>query len=112
MGVSLFGLSPTRPFRSCRIKQRCNRPIVVSNQISSSCRWDLLGYYPKGKSRSVQFSTPGVVQVYCHIHADMYGVVVVTPTSWFAMPAKDGSFLLTGSPLDSIIFGFGKKPRA
>ncbi len=63
--------------------------------LSRSKTFDL-GYYPKGKSRSVQFPNPGVVQVYCHIHADMYGVVVVTPTSWSAVPAEDGSFSLTG----------------
>ncbi len=63
--------------------------------LSRSKTFDL-GYYPKGKSRSVQFSTPGVVQVYCHIHADMYGVIIVTPTSWSAVPAKDGSFSVTG----------------
>jgi plastocyanin len=31
-----------------------------------------LGYYPKGQSRTVKFNNPGVVQVYCHIHANMY----------------------------------------
>ncbi|HZQ51978.1 MAG TPA: carboxypeptidase regulatory-like domain-containing protein [Bryobacteraceae bacterium] len=65
--------------------------------LSHSKAFDL-GYYPEGKSRSVQFSTPGVVQVYCHIHADMYGVIVVTPAAWSAIPAEDGSFSLTGVP--------------
>jgi plastocyanin len=63
--------------------------------LSHSKTFDL-GYYPEGKSRSVQFSTPGVVQVYCHIHADMYGVIVVTPASWSAIPSEDGSFSLIG----------------
>lgn len=65
--------------------------------LSRSKAFDL-GYYPKGKSRSVQFSMSGVVQVYCHIHADMYGVIVVTPASWSAIPSEDGSFSLTGVP--------------
>jgi plastocyanin len=57
-----------------------------------------LGYYSEGKSRSVTFSRPGVVQVYCHIHPGMYGVIVITPTIWSAMPADDGSFGWTGIP--------------
>lgn len=65
--------------------------------LSRSKAFDL-GYYPEGKSRSVQFSNPGVVQVYCHIHSDMYGVIVVTPASWSAIPSEDGSFSLNGVP--------------
>lgn len=57
-----------------------------------------LGYYSEGKSRSVTFSRPGVVQVYCHIHPGMYGVIVVTPTAWSAVPKEDGSFGWTGIP--------------
>ena len=41
-----------------------------------------LGYYAEGKSREVVFSRPGIVQVYCHVHPEMYGVVVVTPSRW------------------------------
>jgi plastocyanin len=65
--------------------------------LSRSKTFDL-GYYPEGKSRTVQFSRPGVVQVYCHIHADMYAVIVVTPASWSAIPSEDGSFSLAGVP--------------
>jgi plastocyanin len=32
-----------------------------------------LGRYPRGQSKTVRFQTPGVVQVFCHIHADMSG---------------------------------------
>lgn len=63
--------------------------------LSRSKTFDL-GYYPKGKSRSVRFPTSGVVQIYCHIHADMYGVIVIAPTSWSTIPGNDGSFSLTG----------------
>jgi hypothetical protein len=53
-----------------------------------------LGYYPKGSSRNVTFPSPGVVQVYCHIHSDMYGAIIVAPTRWFGKPAADGTFSL------------------
>lgn len=57
-----------------------------------------LGYYPQGQSRSVKFNTPGVVQVYCHIHAGMYAAIVVTASPWFEKPAADGSFSFSDVP--------------
>ena len=57
-----------------------------------------LGYYPQGQSRSVQFNRPGVVQVYCHIHANMYAAIVITASPWFQKPAADGSFSFSGVP--------------
>jgi hypothetical protein len=57
-----------------------------------------LGYYPQGQSRTVKFNTPGVVQVYCHIHANMYAAIVVTASPWFQKPAEDGSFSFSGVP--------------
>lgn len=51
-----------------------------------------LGYYPEGRSRSINFPRPGVIQVYCHIHPNMYGVIVVTDSRWFGKPSSDGSF--------------------
>jgi plastocyanin len=57
-----------------------------------------LGYYPQGQSRSVKFNNPGVVQVYCHIHANMYAAIVVTASPWFEKPASDGSFSFSNVP--------------
>lgn len=57
-----------------------------------------LGYYPKGQSRSVKFRTPGVIQVYCHIHSNMYAAIVVTASPWFQKPAEDGSFSFSNVP--------------
>lgn len=51
-----------------------------------------LGFYPKGQSRSVKFNHPGIVQVYCHIHANMYAAIVVTSSPWYGRPSADGSF--------------------
>ncbi len=51
-----------------------------------------LGFYPKGQSRSVKFNHPGIVQVYCHIHASMYAAIIVTSSPWYAKPSADGSF--------------------
>jgi plastocyanin len=57
-----------------------------------------LGYYPQGQRRTVKFNTPGVVQVYCHIHANMYAAIVVTASPWFQKPSPDGSFSFSDVP--------------
>jgi plastocyanin len=57
-----------------------------------------LGYYPQGQSRSVTFNNPGVVQVYCHIHANMYAAIVVTASPWYQKPSGDGNFTFSNVP--------------
>jgi plastocyanin len=57
-----------------------------------------LGFYPQGQSRTVKFSRSGIVQVYCHIHANMYAAIVVTSSPWYARPAVDGSFSWSDVP--------------
>ena len=51
-----------------------------------------LGRYPKGKSRSVTFAKAGPVQVYCDIHSDMRGDIIVVPSGRFAMIGPSGHF--------------------
>jgi plastocyanin len=65
--------------------------------LSKAKKFDL-GYYPEGQSRSVKFTLPGIVQVYCHIHANMYAAIVVTNSPWFAKPKADGSFSFPNVP--------------
>lgn len=55
-----------------------------------------LGFYSAGQAREVQFSKPGIVQVYCHLHSNMSAAVVVTPGGHFAKPGPDGRFQLDG----------------
>ncbi|HLK22219.1 MAG TPA: plastocyanin/azurin family copper-binding protein [Bryobacteraceae bacterium] len=57
-----------------------------------------LGFYPQGQSRTVKFTKNGIVQVYCHIHANMYAAIVVTSSPWYARPSEDGSFSWTDVP--------------
>jgi plastocyanin len=57
-----------------------------------------LGYYADRKSKSVVFTRPGIVQVYCHLHPSMYGVVVVTTTPWAGKPSGDGTYSWTDVP--------------
>lgn len=65
--------------------------------LSSAKSFDL-GRYPRGASRSVTFNTPGTVQVFCHIHADMSGVILVLDNPFFATPDAAGRFVIDGVP--------------
>jgi plastocyanin len=51
-----------------------------------------VGLYPPGTNRSVRFTRPGVVRVFCNIHPSMSAVVLVLDTPYFATTAADGSF--------------------
>ncbi len=54
-----------------------------------------LGLYRKGASKSHTFSTPGVVHVYCNIHQDMAGYVLVLPSARAVVTGADGGFRFT-----------------
>lgn len=59
--------------------------------LSGAKKFDL-GYYPAGRTRMVKFDKPGVVQVYCHLHSNMYAAIVVVPNRWYTLPGGDGTF--------------------
>jgi plastocyanin len=65
--------------------------------VSPSKRFDL-GKYPRGQSRKVRFPKPGVVQVFCDIHANMAAFIRVLPTRAFADPDGFGEFAIAGVP--------------
>jgi len=57
-----------------------------------------VGLYPPGSNRSVRFTRPGVVRVFCNIHPSMSAVVLVLETPYFATTAADGSFHIDAPP--------------
>jgi plastocyanin len=57
-----------------------------------------LGRYPQGESKSLRFGSAGVVQVFCHIHADMNGYILVLPNRYFISPDSLGHFVIDGVP--------------
>lgn len=65
--------------------------------LSKAASFDL-GRYPRGSSKSVSFDTPGVVKVFCHIHADMSAVIMVLDNPRFATPDAQGRFLIPDIP--------------
>jgi plastocyanin len=54
------------------------------------------GQYAPGRSRYVMFDSVGVVQLYCAIHPEMSGTVVVVPNHAWTRAAADGSFEIAG----------------
>ncbi len=57
-----------------------------------------MGLYPPGSSRAVRFTRPGIVRVFCNIHAAMSAVVLVLDTPYFATTAADGTFRIEAPP--------------
>ncbi len=62
-----------------------------------------IGLYAPGTSRSVKFTRPGVVRVFCNIHPAMSAVIVVLDTPYFAVTDKQGSYEIT-APAGNYIF--------
>jgi plastocyanin len=57
-----------------------------------------LGLHKTGDTATVKLETAGVVSVYCDIHPQMIGYLVVISNPFFARPAADGSFHIRGVP--------------
>lgn len=64
----------------------------------SSTKTFELHRYPQGESRTVTFARPGVVDVFCHIHSDMAGYIVVVDNGYYTIPDSAGAFHLDGVP--------------
>jgi plastocyanin len=63
-------------------------------------RFDL-GRYPKGQSKSVRFDTPGIVRVFCDIHAHMSAYILVFAHPYFAATDAEGRYQIAGVPAGS-----------
>ncbi len=57
-----------------------------------------LGLYGRGEGRSVTFSKPGVIKVFCNVHARMSAYVLVHPGGLAVHPAADGGFRFNNVP--------------
>lgn len=65
--------------------------------VSGGNRFDL-GLYRSGSSKKQRFDEPGLVRVYCNIHPQMIGFVMVVDSDYAVMTGTDGSFRLEGVP--------------
>jgi plastocyanin len=57
-----------------------------------------LGNYSKGQTRMVTFPKPGIVAVYCHLHPNMTGTIIVTPNQWGVRVDAGGQYTLANVP--------------
>jgi plastocyanin len=57
-----------------------------------------LGSYRQGETKSVTMTRPGVVNVYCNMHPQMVGHILVVPNGNYVRAGKDGFFRLTNVP--------------
>jgi plastocyanin len=65
--------------------------------VSGANRFDL-GLYRGGAAREKKFEEPGLVRVYCNIHPQMVGFVMVVDSGFAAVTGPDGSFRFEGVP--------------
>jgi len=70
--------------------------------VSGQNRFDL-GLYRSGASRETKFEDPGLVRVYCNIHPQMVGFVMVVDSDFAAVTGPDGSFRFDDVPPGSHI---------
>jgi len=65
---------------------------------TSTARTFDLGQPGPHETRTVNFSTPGLVDVFCNIHEQMYANVLVLPNRAFARVGADGKFVIHDVP--------------
>jgi plastocyanin len=65
--------------------------------VSGANRFDL-GLYRSGSSKSKTFDQPGLVRIYCNIHPQMVGFVMVVDSDFVAVTGPDGAFHFDNVP--------------
>lgn len=64
---------------------------------SKTRRFDL-GRYPKGRSKSVRFDRPGIVRVFCDIHAHMSAFILVFAHPYFSATDAERRYRIAHVP--------------
>ena len=57
-----------------------------------------LGTWPKGEKRSFTFDKAGVVPLFCNVHPEMEGYIIVSPTPYFAETDDSGNYKIKDVP--------------
>ena len=76
-----------------------NADRVIHNAFSTTRGSEFdLGFYPQGEERSRVFDQAGLVTVFCNVHQDMVGYVMVMDTPYHTRPDADGNFTIDNIP--------------
>ncbi|HEY7545730.1 MAG TPA: plastocyanin/azurin family copper-binding protein [Blastocatellia bacterium] len=57
-----------------------------------------LGIYPKGEYKEVTFEQPGIVDLFCSIHHQMKGRILVVPNPFYYRTRGEGTYLISSVP--------------
>jgi plastocyanin len=57
-----------------------------------------MGTWPQGEKRSFKFDQPGVASLLCNVHPEMAAYIVVSPTPYFVVTDKSGSYKIENVP--------------
>jgi plastocyanin len=76
-----------------------NRDAVFHNvfSVTPESSFDL-GSYSQGETKSVTMTRPGVVNVYCNMHPQMVGHILVVPSNLYVRAGQDGFYRLPNVP--------------
>jgi len=79
-----------------------NQDAIFHNvfSVSGENRFDLQ-LYKKPKSASKVFEHPGIVRIYCNIHPQMSGFLIVRDNPYWARVGADGSYTIPNVPAGS-----------
>lgn len=76
-----------------------NKDLIAHNVFSmSDARAFDLGEGKRGQSGEVQFDKTGIVDIYCNIHPEMAGTILVLPNRRFAATDQNGEYAIQGIP--------------
>ena len=57
-----------------------------------------VGTWPQGEKRPYKFEQAGVAPLFCNIHAEMSGYIIVSPTPYFAQTDAAGNYKIDNVP--------------
>jgi len=57
-----------------------------------------LGTWPKGEKRAFTFDKVGAVPLFCNVHPEMEGYIIVSPTPYFAETDDSGNYKIKDVP--------------
>ena len=57
-----------------------------------------LGTWPQGEKKSYKFDKAGVVSLFCNVHPEMSGYIIVSPSPYYATTDASGNYTIKNVP--------------